>query len=125
MTDFTIKDIPRGDNVVLDITLHRIVAGTETLDLTEVGTQVWFTAKLDKLYPDSNALFQKTVGSGITIVGSNSLLVTLAPGDTENLSRDVERLFYDLQIKEGLTGQVSTPINDELYFRADVTRTRV
>ena len=61
------------------------------------------------------ALVTKTVGSGIAVSGS-SLLVTLAPADTDELSG---LHLVEAEVTDFL-GNVSTVIRGEMYVKGDI-----
>ena len=107
----------RGDSERFLLTLTE---DEEPLDLT--GAEVWMTAKRHLRDTDAEAVFQKSVGDGITITDDEGGLaqVDLVPGDTSGLPTRVMRLHYDVQVKtQG--GRVLTPISGTLTVSPDVT----
>ena len=90
--------------------------------LNITGASFWFTAKNKISDADVDAVFQKTVGDGITITSASEgkIEVKLAEGDTNTLTKR-KRLHFDLQMKEA-SGDVSTPMAGVLVVDLDVTR---
>lgn len=115
MTDFTIT---RGDTISLTVV---VTASGAIYPL--IGVQMWFTAKNSLNDPDSAAVFQKTVGSGIVITGPTlgQATITILPADTAGLPSSKTLLVYDLQIEDS-NGQVYTAASGNLIVVPDVTR---
>lgn len=108
----------RGDTAQFRVTALDIDGNP--LDIT--GASAWFTAKRTTQDGDVDAVFQKTVGTGITITDAPNgvMLVQLAEADTNTLTKK-EILEYDLQIKDTSDG-VYTVARGALTVEADVTR---
>ncbi len=115
MTDFTIT---RGDTIGLNVAVS---AGGTVYPL--VGVKMWFTAKNSYNDPDSSAVFQKTIGSGIVITNTTLGLatVTIDPTDTYGLPSSKTLLVYDLQVEDA-SGNVYTVASGNLIVLPDVTR---
>ena len=88
--------------------------------LQENLTSAYFSCK--KNYEDTEYIFQKSIGVGITKVKNTETgiiyEVVVAPEDTENV--ECGNYFYDLQIE--LNGDNFTPLNAILKIEKDVTR---
>jgi hypothetical protein len=109
----------RGDTAEFRVTALDIDGNP--LDIT--GASAWFTAKRTTSDDDLSAVFQKTVGDGITITDAPNgiMLVRLAEADTASVTGR-EYLEYDLQVKDTSDG-VWTVARGSLLVEADVTRT--
>ena len=109
----------RGDTAEFRVTALDIDGNP--LNLT--GASAWFTAKRTTSDDDNSAVFQKTVGNGITIIDAINgiMLVRLAEADTSSIAGK-EYLEYDLQVKDTSNG-VWTVARGSLLVLADVTRT--
>jgi hypothetical protein len=107
----------RGDSARFLLTLTE---DGDPLDLTDA--EVWMTAKRHLRDTDADAVFQKSVGDGITITDDAGGLaqVDLEPGDTSALPTRVMRLHYDVQVKTQ-EDRVLTPISGTLTVSPDVT----
>jgi hypothetical protein len=107
----------RGDGETYLLTLTE---EDEPLDLTDA--EMWMTAKRHIGDADADAIFQKTVGDGITITDDAGGLATvvLAPGDTSDLAARTIRLVYDIQVKL-TSGRIVTPLKGRLTVNPDVT----
>jgi len=108
--------IHRGDGRQLSVAL--------TLDGTPWtvpnGADVRCTAKRRRTDTDADAVFQKTLGDGITAAGA-VLTVTIDPADTDELDRDTV-LEVDVQVTPD--GGVPLTVADfQLQVQLDVTRT--
>lgn len=88
------------------------------------GYTFWFTAKYNYEDADSAKVFQKTVGSGITLTtpASGIITVKLSPTDTSGLPAHTTRLYYDLKMKDG-SSNVYSILSGELVVEPDVTNT--
>lgn len=108
----------RGDTAEFRVTALDIDGNP--LDIT--GAQAWFTAKRSTTDDDVSAVFQKTVGDGITITDAPGgiMLVRLSESDTSSVTKK-EYLQYDLQVKDTGNG-VWTVARGSLLVEADVTR---
>jgi hypothetical protein len=107
----------RGDGETYDLA---ITENDVALDLT--GAEMWMTAKRHLRDTDAEAVFQKTVGDGITITDDTGGLATveLVPGDTSGLAARTVRLVYDVQVKLQ-SGRIVTPLKGRLTVEPDVT----
>lgn len=123
-TDFNFTMF-RGDSRSLTVAALQ-PDGVTPQDLT--GWSLWFTGKLAILDPDMSAVFQRTIGSGITVTDAAAGLATvaLAPASTDSLmatgtATSVD-LFCDLQGKDG-SGDVATLATGKITVLAEITRT--
>jgi len=107
----------RGDNV--GFSGNATLEG-EPYDLA--GCLLYFTAKRQYTDADSAAIFQKSVGSGITITNPTQGLFTvaIAPLDTAALSKVKTILVWDLQLQDG-SGKIYTLAQGNLVVNPDVT----
>lgn len=109
----------RGDTVTLNIVVS---ASGAVFPLT--GCQMWFTAKWTYADPDISAIFQKIIGSGITI--TNPILgmatVVISPTDTSGLPPSKILLVWDCQVEDA-SGNVFTVASGNLIITPDVTIT--
>ena len=87
------------------------------------GLYLWFTAKRKLSDADGAAVFQKTVGAGITLDGGTGGTgdILILPTNSSGLPDKMTTLYYDLQMKTA-TGEIYTPSQGELLFEADVTK---
>ena len=115
-TNFTMT---RGDTVSL--------SGTATLsgdpyDLA--GCSLWFTAKNKYTDDDPAAVFQKSIGDGITVTSAAQglFVVVISPGDTEAVAKSRTILVWDLQLMDG-SGNIYTLNSGNLVINPDVTNT--
>ena len=104
----------RGNTMVFDFS---ITLGGNSVDLTGAG--IWFTAKTSP--GASNVVFQKAVGSGITVTdaASGAGLIELVPDDTQGLGARTVRLYFDLEVE--IAGAVYTVAAGRLVVEPDVT----
>jgi hypothetical protein len=111
----TSLEMLRGDTAQLNATVK---TGSSVFDLT--GATVKFTAKQN--ISDSAALFQKTIGGGITVTNASqgALSIEIAPADTVTLTDESSLLVWDLEITRG--SQVFTVAHGDLRVTLDVTR---
>lgn len=111
----------RGDSKAIAGKVTTVPAGA-AVDIT--SHLIWFTAKRRISDADNEAVFQKTVGDGITVTDgpAGEFAIQINPSDTSGLS-DVEanNLYYDLQVKTGST--VQTLSKGRLLVEYDVTKT--
>lgn len=105
----------RGDTLDYDLTFTQ--AG-DPVDITQPGTEIWFTAKTSVDRPDNQATFEKRLGSGIVIIATNIARVTIEPEDTAGLA-DGARLYWDTQIRFP-GGRVQTPYRGTFTYEADI-----
>ena len=108
----------RGDGETYLLT---VTEDDAPLDLTDA--EMWMTAKRHIRDADADAIFQKTVGDGITIDADPTTglaTVELVPGDTSALAARTVRLIYDVQVKLS-SGRIITPLKGTLTVEPDVT----
>ena len=90
--------------------------------INEEVVNAFFTAKKTTRKDDTNYIFKKSLGDGITLVdqdqGEYTYCVRVAPEDTFNVNEDT--YYYDLQIN--VTDDVYTPLIGRLKITYDVTR---
>lgn len=86
------------------------------------GASMWFTAKKRITDADVAAVFQKTIGSGITLTDAANGLgyIELSPADTSALSSGKQNLEFDLQLKSS-AGKIYTVAFGKLTVYPDVT----
>lgn len=121
-TDFAFT-VYRGDDRNLPVEVTE-PGGPGAQDLT--GWSLWFTGKLNIADDDAAAIFQYTIGSGITVDNAAGGLATIAIAgdDTNALTADSTTLFCDLQGKDG-AGKIATLATGKLTVEAEITRTEV
>lgn len=76
----------------------------------------YFSCKINS--DDQNYVFQKSLGSGISLVENGKYRVRVAPQDTENI--EVGYYYYDLEI--GANGDIFTILRGRLKIDQDITR---
>lgn len=120
----TKTDLPivRGDTCYFDILVTQDADGS-AFDLT--GCSAWFTVKLSRNAADAAKILQKTVGSGLTVVGSalaGKLRLQLSATDTAALLTRIPYV-WDIQIKNS-AGDIITPsgLAGKIIVEGDVTR---
>jgi hypothetical protein len=107
----------RGDTNEYDVTVTR---DGSALDLT--GATLKFTAKRSMDDSDLQAVFQKTIGSGIVVTDEPGGLATLTVDPADTSSLPAPRSFhYDLELTES-DGRVTTVAIGQLRLSADVER---
>lgn len=87
------------------------------------ASQNWlliFTAKADPTLGDETAAIQKTSGIGLTLTSGDLAQVHIVPDDT--ISLEPTTLYFDIQARNGDTGEVQTVAIGELLLKRDVTR---
>lgn len=100
-------ELTRGDTLVFDVTISEIEGVTiESL---------YFSVK--KKPSDSNYIFQKSIGNGITELEPLKYRVRVAPEDTCDVIAG--KYYYDLQV--GLGSDIYTPLMGTLKLNWDVT----
>jgi hypothetical protein len=114
MANFTFT---RGDTVVLS---GSVTFGGDPYNLA--GATIWCTAKSRFTDADEDAIFQKTIGSGIVIVNAAAGLytITIDPADTVDLAKVKNILVYDVQLKDA-DNKVFTIASGNLIINPDVT----
>jgi hypothetical protein len=112
-------EITRGDTRRYQVT----VTDEAGLPVNLSGASIYFTVrkKLASSVDDADAVFQKAVGTGITISDAAGGVIALVidPADTRNFPKVV--LLYDLQVITA-AGDTITPAMGEFAINADVTR---
>lgn len=104
----------RGDTFSFDVTLD----GDQNLTVASM----FFSARVK--YDDTDYIFRKSIGDGITHTGEHSYRVRVAPEDTETMAKG--RYYYDLQVGLGEgTVDIYTIIKGRLELLWDVTRNEV
>jgi hypothetical protein len=109
----------RGDSKTFAFMLTD--ADGDPIDLTIAS--VTMTAKSVYTDADGAAVFQKTVGDGVTVIDDTggTITVDVEPEDTSDLSGVKHRLYFDVQVQTGTT--VRTPVRGRLLVEPDVTVT--
>jgi hypothetical protein len=107
----TILTLTRGDSKTFAITASEDVSA---------ATGLIFTAKKSLGAPDTAAVFQKSLGAGITVAGTTAISVAVVRVDTSGLSAS-KTLFWDVQAQWS-TGRPATVASGTLVVDADVTR---
>jgi hypothetical protein len=109
----------RGDTVVFNMLVTK-----SAVAFSLTGCEIWFTGKYAYKDEDSVAVFQKTIGDGITVTnalaGRGSLALTAS--DTEDLPPVKTLLLWDVQIKDA-NGMIYTVASGSLVVMPDVTLT--
>lgn len=100
-------EMTRGDTLAFDVTISEIE------DVTVES--LYFSVK--KKASDTDYVFQKSIGNGITKIEELKYRVRIAPEDTYNLPAGKYR--YDLQLKLG--SDIYTPLMGSLIIDWDVT----
>jgi len=111
----------RGDTLAFRLILND--QGTP-IDLT--GGYLWWTVKDDINDPDTDAIFMKELGNGITIPYPElgQVLVTLEPSETIALQQEEAKSYYwDLQYQDS-DGVVHTVFIGKLTILLDVTENK-
>ena len=88
--------------------------GMEIEGLNQDLDTAYFTCKRNVT---EGAVFQKSLGDGITKLEANKYVVRIAPEDTEDL--DPGKYFYDLEI--GANGDKFTILKGVLELERDIT----
>ena len=114
MANFTFT---RGDTVVLS---GAVTLGGDPYNLT--GATLWCTAKSKHTDADVDAIFQKTLGDGITVVNAAAGLYTIQidPADTEALSKVKTVLVYDVQLMDS-NSKIYTIASGNFIIHPDVS----
>lgn len=112
----------RGDTKELE---YDLVDGDRLpIDTSAVGVKVWFTIKRYLSDHDLQALWQGTLTSGIAAVGlasSGKIRVTVPADKTAGFPEGIEKLYYDLQVKDA-AGRIATVEKGLFLVSPDVTR---
>ena len=124
-----------GDTIIKSYNVQRVTDSTtnpETkVDLDLTAATISFTAKNDRQDVDGDAVFQKTVGAGITITdatgGDFDVKITSTDSNVDGCGKDFVELFYDVEVTLGATngpyvsGDVITVDSGTLTLRAATT----
>lgn len=87
------------------------------------GCQLWWTVKKSNDDDDSGAIWQKTIGNGITVDNNGTgqfKLGPLAAADTKSLPNRVTGYVWDIQL-EDLAGNVITVAKGTLLVLPETT----
>lgn len=92
------------------------------IDITSFP-QFWVTSKKNLFDADADAVFQLTLGHGITLITPSAGLaeVAIAPANTSSLDFRKYNLFTDIQMKD-TSGGIWTLARGIVQVIADVTR---
>ena len=94
--------------------------GFITEDIDQALDTIYFTCR-DKLSDDSNIIFQKSLGNGISLIehtgNKYSYAIRVAPYDTEDVQAGV--YYYDLEI--GINDDIFTIMKGRFIIEQDVT----
>lgn len=114
------REWTRGDTLEVEVEdiVDRLGA---PIDFTNPLTKAWFTVKDYLVRADSQSLWQGTYGAGIVQIYPGRLLATIPAFETSQLYDGVEKLYYDLQVKDA-TGRVKTVEKGLFIVRPDVTK---
>jgi hypothetical protein len=115
MSNFTMT---RGDSATFSGT---VTLGGDPYDLSGAA-HMWFTAKNKYVDSDEDAVFQKTLDDGITVVSPTAGLysVAIVPADTEDVPKAKTILVWDVQIEDS-EGNIYTMASGKLVINPDVT----
>lgn len=89
--------------------------GMQLLELDKDLDSAYFTCKQN--YTDELNAFQKSLGDGITKIGTGEYVVRVAPEDTKHM--EPGKYFYDLQI--GVNTDIFTVMHGVLELLSDTT----
>lgn len=123
MSDTVLSPVRRGDTIRLLVEVER---NGSPLNVT--GKDFWFTAKKRLSDLDASAVAQKSLiggaSNGIEVLNgaAGQVLVTVAPADTEGLTR-ATTLYWDVQMAEA-DGVLWTVASGTIQVVPDVTRAR-
>jgi hypothetical protein len=109
----------RGDDEIYELTLRQ----ADGTPLNLVGASLWFTIKRSAEDSDAQAVTQKTIGSGITVMdaAAGRADVRIAAANMAALPSKRIVLAWDCQVKDA-NGVISTVDRGELVVEPDVTR---
>lgn len=95
-------EMTRGDTFSFDLRMTDVEADSIK--------SLYFTIKKKATDSDADAIIQKSLDDGITMIANNIYRVRVAPEDTDNVP--AEKYAYDIQIR----------INDDVYtlFRGSI-----
>jgi hypothetical protein len=116
----SLMTITRGDSKTFTLTLRN----PDGSALNPTGMDVTFTAKRSRWDADADAVFQKTIGDGLTIADASAGQIAIAflAEETESIT-DLRSLRADVQVQSG--EDVKTAWQGKLKINPDVTRTTV
>jgi hypothetical protein len=108
----------RGDTPTFHIDI--VDFNGDALDIS--SAYIWFTAKNGYSESDTDAVFQKTIGDGITVTDARlgQLDIVLSTEDTDDIV-DRTNLKYDIQVKD-VSGGIYTVSSGLLVVEPDITR---
>jgi len=115
MTDLSVI---RGDDETIDLTITDDEG--DPVDLT--GVSLWMTVKSNPADADALAIFQKTIGDGITVTSTSdgTATINIEDDDTSPLPAPWSG-YYDVQL--GSSGVIKTIASGAFAVTADITRT--
>lgn len=118
-TNFRMQDknvtMVKGDTVSFGLEVMQTDSEGNLVPFEEDLDTAYFTCKQN--YTDLTSAFQKSLGDGITKIGTGKYAVRIAPADTAKL--EAGKYFYDLQI--GVNGDIFTILKGILDIEQDVT----
>jgi hypothetical protein len=108
----------RGDTVVFNMLVTKSAVA---FPLT--GCEIWFTGKYAYKDSDLAAVFQKTIGDGITVTNAlgGRAALALIPSDTHGLPAVKTLLLWDVQLKDA-DDMIYTVASGNLVVLPDVTQ---
>jgi len=86
----------RGETKQLEYSL--VDADGSPIDLSADGVKLWFTVKDYLSRADHQATWQGVIGTGIEVLSTGKIRVTLPASATQYLSDGIEKLYYDLKL---------------------------
>ncbi len=95
-----VRKMDRGCTVEIDYDL--VDENGAVIDLTLTGTKLWFTVKDYLTRADSQAAWQGILSSGIEIISSGKIRVTIPAATTQYVEDGIVRLYYDLKLLDAL-----------------------
>lgn len=111
----------RGSTFSFDVAISN--SGTGLPENLTNGT-LKFTAKWDLIDSDASAVFQKSIGSGITITNASQgqVNIVISPTDTSTLPFNTVNLNYDLKYTDSI-GNIFTTLLGLINITSNVTQT--
>ncbi len=111
----------RGSTFSFDVIITN--SGTGLPENLTNGT-LKFTAKWDLIDADGSAVFQKTIGSGITVTNASQgqANIVISPTDTSTLPFNIVNLNYDLKYTDA-SGNIFITLLGLLNITPNVTQT--
>lgn len=117
-----VHPMERGDTKELEYTL--LDRDGIPIDVSDPDVKIWFTIKRYLSEADSQALWQGTLASGVAAIGApvaGKVRVTVPASATSWFPEGIEKLYYDLQVKEA-DGRLTTREKGLFRVSPDVTR---